>query len=114
MVGLAVAWICGLLIAKWQLPFGKSIFILIYFILISILILKLKKEPSWLNFYVHEKRYPQMTVFFLCIPFLFSSSISKSTFSKYLLNVLNFSIFSNGYLVFINKYLLSHLGLTLI
>ena len=34
MLGLAVAWICGLLIAKWQLLFGKSIFILIYFILI--------------------------------------------------------------------------------
>ncbi len=71
MLSLAVAWICGLLIAKWQLPFGKSIFILIYFILISILILKLKKEPSWLNSYVHEKRYPQMTLFFLCIPLLF-------------------------------------------
>ena len=71
MVGLAVAWICGLLIAKWQLPFGKSIFILIYFILISIFILKLKKEPSWLNSYVNSKRYPQMTLFFFCIPILF-------------------------------------------
>ena len=71
MLSLAVAWICGLLIAKWQLPFGKSIFILIYFILISILILKLKKEPRWLNSYVHEKRYPQITLFFLCIPLLF-------------------------------------------
>ena len=71
MLALAVAWICGLLIAKWQLPFGKSIFILIYFILMSIVILKLNKEPRWLNSYVHEKRYPQMTIFFLCIPFLF-------------------------------------------
>ena len=37
----------------------------------SIVILKLNKEPRWLNSYVHEKRYPQMTIFFLCIPFLF-------------------------------------------
>ena len=82
MLSLAVAWICGLLIAKWQLPFGKSIFILIYFILISILILKLKKEPSWLNSYVHEKRYPQMTVFFLCIPLLFFIGYERMEYTQ--------------------------------
>ena len=71
MLGLAVAWICGLLIAKWQLPFGKCIFIFSYFILISIFILKLKKEPRWLNSYVNPKRYPQMTLYFFCIPLLF-------------------------------------------
>ncbi len=83
MLSLAVAWICGLLIAKWQLPFGKSIFILIYFILISILILKLKKEPRWLNSYVHEKRYPQMTVFFLCMPLLFFTGYERMEYIQY-------------------------------
>lgn len=82
MVGLAVAWICGLLIAKWQLPFGKSIFMFSYIILISIFFLKLKKEPQWLNSYVHVKRYPQMTLFFLCIPILFFAGYERMDYTK--------------------------------
>ena len=71
MLGLATAWICGLLMANQQLPFGKSSFFLMYLILIFILMKFLKTYPEWLNSYVHLKRYPQMTIFLFCIPILF-------------------------------------------
>ena len=71
MLGLAVAWLCGLLVAKWQLPFGKISFFLIYIILIFILIIGLKKYPNILDSYVNIKRYPQMTLFLCLIPIVF-------------------------------------------
>lgn len=71
MLGLAAAWLCGLLVAKTQLPFGKSSFFLISIILIIILIKFLKKYPNGLDSYISVKRYPQMTLFLFCIPILF-------------------------------------------
>ncbi len=82
MLGLATAWICGLLMANQQLLFGKSSFFLIYFIFIFILMKFLKTYPEWLNSYVHSKRYLQMTLFLLCIPILFLIGYERMEYIK--------------------------------
>lgn len=68
---LAASWLAGILLASRKPEFGTSIVLLVYFILIIVGLLVLKKHPQSLNRYLQTEWYPQFTFLLLLIPCLF-------------------------------------------
>ncbi len=68
---LAVSWLAGLCFASLDPPFGTNAVLFIYFLVVILGLLVLKKNPRLLTPYVQSEWYPQLTVLLLVIPCLF-------------------------------------------
>jgi len=68
---LAASWLAGILLASRKPEFGTAIVLFLYFILIIVGLLILKKHPPILNSQLQTEWYPQFTLLLLLIPCLF-------------------------------------------
>lgn len=68
---LAVFWLAGLCFAGLETGVGTNAILVIYFLLIILGLLVLKKNPRLLNSYVNPEWYLQLTLLLLMIPCLF-------------------------------------------
>lgn len=68
---LAVSWLAGLCLAGRETGIGTNVILVIYFLLIILGLLVLKKNPRLLNSYVNPEWYLQLTLLLLMIPCLF-------------------------------------------
>ncbi len=71
MCVLAVAWLAGLFMAGRWPEFERNYSIFLYFILVIIFLLILKKYPRMLDEQVKVNRYPQLTILLLLAPCMF-------------------------------------------
>ncbi len=70
---LAVSWLAGIILASRKPDFEAIIILFLYFILIIIGLLILKKYPRILNSHMQTEWYPQFTLLLFLIPCLFIS-----------------------------------------
>ena len=68
---LAVSWLAGLLLASREISVPIMVVIFVYFFLIILGLLVLKKHPQILNPHIQIEWYPQLTILLLMIPSLF-------------------------------------------
>lgn len=68
---LAVSWLAGLLLASREINVRIVVVLPVYFFLIILGLLVLKKHPQILNPHVQMEWYPQLTILLLLIPCLF-------------------------------------------
>ncbi len=75
---LAVSWLTGVLLASHDTSIGTNVILFLYFFLIIIGLLVLKKHPQVLNSHVQKEWYPQLTLLLLLIPCLFLGGYWRS------------------------------------
>ena len=68
---LAASWLAGIFLASRKPDFETAIVLFLYFILIIVGLLILKKHPPILNSHLQTEWYPQFTFLLLLIPCLF-------------------------------------------
>ena len=68
---LAVSWLAGLILAGRNPSVGTNAVLIIYFFLIILGLLVLKKYPQILNPYIQSEWYPKLTLLLILIPCLF-------------------------------------------
>lgn len=79
---LAVSWLAGLCFASLETRFGTNAILFIYFLVIILGLLVLKKNPRILNPYVQSEWYPQLTVLLLVIPCLFLGGYFRAGYAS--------------------------------
>ncbi len=72
---LAVSWLAGLLLAGRETAMETKLILILYFILIILGLLFLKKNPELLKPYIQSEWYPQLTLLLLAVPCFFLGGI---------------------------------------
>ena len=78
---LTVSWLAGLCFAGLESGVGTNIILVIYFLLIILGLLVLKKNPPLLNSYVNPEWYLQLTLLLLMIPCLFLGGYFRANYA---------------------------------